>query len=128
VKLSLLIFIFVINAFSVIAGYYFWIFTIWKTGKQLRLSIPTYRKLLIPIGFAHTPQIFNFFTVIPLLGRPIEIGLSVWSLLAIIVVLKGWLNIKLVRAILICLSGWLIVQIAIGLIQITLQRLIIETS
>ncbi|MEA5601034.1 hypothetical protein [Nostoc sp. UHCC 0252] len=128
VTLSLLIFIFVINALSVIAGYYFWTFTIWKIGQQLRLSIPTYRELLIPIGFAHTPQIFNFFTVIPLLGRPIEIGLSIWSLLAVIVALKGWLNIKLVRAILISLSGWLIVQIAIGVIQITLQRLIIETS
>ncbi|MBD2531864.1 hypothetical protein H6G97_20660 [Nostoc flagelliforme FACHB-838] len=124
VTLPLLLLIFAVNILSVVVGYYFWTFSIWKIGQQLQLPIHTYRELLIPIGFAYTPQILNFFTVIPLLGRPIEIGLSTWSLLAVIVAIKRGFNINLGRAILICLFGWLIVEIAIGVIQVIIQWLI----
>ncbi len=140
VTLPLLLLIFAINTLSVVVGYYFWTLTIWQIAQQSQLSIPNYRELLIIIGFAHTPQILNFFTVIPLLGRPIEIGLSTWSLLAVIVGIKRGLNINLGRvivgikrglninlgrAIVICLFGWLIVEIATGVIQVIIQWLII---
>jgi hypothetical protein len=126
VSLPLILIIFAINALIVVGGYYFWAFTIWKTGQWLRLPLPTYREILIPVGFAHAPQIFNFLTVIPLLGRPIEIGLATWSLLATIVAVNRGLNIKLSRAILICAIGWLLVEIGVGVLQIVVQRLLIS--
>lgn len=74
----------VLNNLSVFLGYYFWTFTIWKVGRwlhrpfQLRESsfVPS-KDLLSPMRFAHAPQVFNFLTVIPLLGQPIEIGLAI---------------------------------------------------
>lgn len=124
VPLFLLIFAFVINGLSVVAGYYFWTFSILKLGRWLRLSLPSYEDLLGPIGFAHAPQALNFLTVIPLLGRPIEIGLAIWSLLAAIVAVNRGLDFNLGKTIVMCVPGWLFVQIAIGVVQIIVQGLI----
>jgi hypothetical protein len=123
----------VINGLSVFGGYYFWTFTIWKIGHWLyrpfqnhqhesTSPVPDFKDLLSPIGFAHAPQVFNFLTVIPLLGRPIEIGLALWSLLAVIVAVRYALDIRMWRSILICVIGWPIVQVAIGVVQILLQQ------
>ncbi len=124
VRFPILLLIFAVNILVVVAGYYVWTWTIYQLGKRLKLPIPSYQELLIPVGFAHIPQIFNFLTVIPLLGRPIEIGLSTWSLLAVIVGIKGKLNIKPRQATVICLIGWLIVEIIIGVVQVIIQWLI----
>lgn len=108
-----------IDALSIAIGYYFWTFTIWKIGEWLKRDSLTYRDLLIPIGFAYAPQILNFLTVIPLLGRPIELLLALWSLLAVIVAVRQGLDVKTRSAAAICLVGWPLVQIAIGLLQVS---------
>ncbi|BAY12835.1 hypothetical protein NIES2098_60260 [Calothrix sp. NIES-2098] len=118
----------VIDAIAVIAGYYFWTFTIWKIGQWLKPIDPTYGDLLIPIGFAYAPQVLNFLTLIPLLGRPIELILAVWSLLAVIVAVRQGLDITTRRAAFICLVGWPLIQIAIGFVQVLQQQLIRWTS
>ncbi len=116
------------NVLSVIAGYYFWTFTIWKIGQWLKPIDPTYGDLLSPIGFAYAPQILNFLTLIPLLGRPIELVLAVWSLLAVIVAVRQGLDISTRQAALICLVGWPLIQIAIGFVQVVEQQLVNLTS
>lgn len=108
----------VIDGLAVGLGYYFWTLTIWKLGQWLRSSHPTYRQLLIPIGFAYAPQALNFLTLIPLLGSPIEFGLAVWSLLTVILAVRQGLDISLRQAGLICLVGWPLVQVAIHFVQI----------
>jgi hypothetical protein len=114
----------VIDAIAVVAGYYFWTFTIWKIGQWLKPIDPTYGDLLVPIGFAYAPQVLNFLTLIPLLGRPIELILAVWSLLAVIVAVRQGLDITTRRAALICLVGWPLIQIAIGFVQVLEQQLV----
>ncbi len=123
-SLPLLLLGLLINGVSLLAGYYFWSFTICKFGQWWQLSVPSYKDLLGPIGFAHTPQVLNFFTVVPLLGRPIEIGLATWSLLAAIVAVNRGLNISLWRAVVSCTIGWLIAQVAIGVVQVLVQGLL----
>lgn len=123
-SLPLFILVFLINALIVLISYYFWTFTIWKLGQWMRLRPPAYKNLLAPIGLAHTPQILNFLTVIPLLGRPIEIGLSTWSLLAVMAAFKRGLNLNFWRTILICALGWLLVEVAIGVVQVIIQGLL----
>ncbi|WP_348535363.1 Yip1 family protein [Komarekiella delphini-convector] len=113
-----------IDALSIVAGYYLWTFSIWKIGQWLKPIDPTYGDLLNPIGFAYAPQVLNFLTLIPLLGRPIELILSVWSLLAVIVAVRQGLDIKTRQAAFICLIGWPLIQIAIGFVQVLQQRLI----
>jgi hypothetical protein len=116
--LPILVFSLLIDALSVVAGYYFWTLTIWKIGQWLKRESLTYRDLLIPIGFAYAPQVLNFLTLIPLLGRPIELLLAAWSLLAVIVAVRQGLDIKTRWAALICLVGWPLVQVAIGFVQV----------
>lgn len=111
-----------LDCLAIVAGYYFWTFTVFKIGQWLKPTDPTYQELLIPIGFAYAPQLFNFLTLIPLLGRPIELGLAVWSLLAIIVAVRQGLDIKTLWASVICLIGWTLIQLAIGYLQV------VETS
>lgn len=113
-----------LSGLSVVAGYYFWTFTIWKVGQWLKSTDPTYGDLLSPIGFAYAPQVLNFLTLIPLLGRPIEFILAVWSLLAAIVAVRQGLDISTRRAAFICLVGFPLIQTAIGLVQILQQKLI----
>lgn len=111
-----------LNGLSVVGGYYFWSFTILKLGKWLRPVAPTYGELLVPIGFAYAPQVLNFLTVIPLLGRPIEFLLAVWSLLAVIIAVRQGLDIRTRTAALISTLGFPLIQAAIGSVQILAQE------
>lgn len=107
----------VLDLLSVVIGYYVWTFTIWKIGQWMKTDAPGYRSLLSPIGFAYAPQILNFLTVIPLLGRAIELLLSGWTLLAVIVAVRQGLDIGTRRAAIICLLWFPVIQIVSGVIQ-----------
>ncbi|MGB7440756.1 MAG: YIP1 family protein [Coleofasciculaceae cyanobacterium] len=121
--LPILLLALLIDTLSVVGGYYFWTFTIFKIGQWLKPIDPTYGDLLSPIGFAYAPQVLNFLTLIPLLGRPIELVLAIWSLLAVIVAVREGLDIRTRTAALICLVGWPLIQAAIGFIQVFEQFL-----
>lgn len=113
-----------LNILTVVIGYYFWTFTIWKSGQWLKSNPPIYRKLLPPIGFAYAPQFLNFLTLIPLLGRPIELVLAAWTLLAVIVAVRQALHISIVRAAMIALVSFLLIQIVTGALQVVAQQFI----
>lgn len=117
-SLPILILSLLMDGISVVGGYYFWTLTIWIIGQWLKRDSLTYRDLLIPIGFAYAPQVLNFLTLIPLLGRPIELLLALWSLLAVIVAVRQGLDIKTRWAAVISLVGWPLVQVAIGFVQV----------
>lgn len=110
-----------VNAASVIAGYYFWTFTIFKLGQWRKLQAPHYQDLLPPIGFAYAPQILNILTLIPLLGRPIQLVLAAWSWLAVTIAVRESLTISTPPAALMCLIGWPLIQLGIGSLQVLEQ-------
>ncbi len=112
-----------LDGLVMVGGYYFWTFIVWKVGPWLKPIDPTYRDLLSPIGFAYAPQVFNFLTLIPLLGHPIDLVLAIWSLLAVIVAVRQGLDIKTRQAALISILGWVPLQLAIGLVQVVEQNL-----
>lgn len=112
-----------LDGLVMVSGYYFWTFVVWKVGQWLKPIDPTYQELLSPIGFAYAPQVFNFLTLIPLLGHPIELVLSLWSLLTVIVAVRQGLDIKTRQAALISILGWVPLQLAIGLVQVLEQKL-----
>jgi hypothetical protein len=114
----------ILNGLVFIGGYYFWTFVVWKIGQWLKPIDPTYQELLTPIGFSYAPQALNFLTLIPLLGRPIELLLSVWSLLAVIVAVRQGLDIRTRQAMLISVIGWVSLQTLIGLAQVLEQNLV----
>lgn len=110
-----------VDGLSIIAGYYLWTFMILKIGQWLKPIDPTYGDLLSPIGLAYAPQVLNILTLIPLLGRPIELVLALWSLLAVIVATREGLNFSTRRATFICLLGWMPIQLVIGSLQVLAQ-------
>lgn len=107
---------------SVIVGYYFWTFTIWKAGQWLNLNPPTYAKLRCPVGFAYAPQVLNFLILLPLFGRPVELILSWWTFLAVSVAVAKAMNISTLRAALISFVSFPVVQIVPILIQVIGQQ------
>lgn len=112
-----------LDLLSVVVSYYIWTFTIWGIGRWMKRDAPSYPALLGPIGFAYAPQILNFLTVIPLLGRAIELILSGWTLLAVIVAVRQGLDISTRRAALICLLWFPFIQIVTGVTQAAQQLL-----
>ncbi|MFQ4140412.1 hypothetical protein PGN35_029265 [Nodosilinea sp. PGN35] len=113
-----------VNGLSVVAGYYLWTYAIWKLDTYIAPPVPPYRELLIPVGFAYTPQVLNLLTVIPLLGRPITLALAGWTLLGAIAAVRAGLNIGLVKATLLAGVGFTLVQVGIGLVQAGVQNLV----
>lgn len=124
VTIPALIVTLLLSVLSVIIGYYFWTFTIWKFGQWLKCNPPTYRELLYPIGFAYSPQVLNVITILPLLGRPIELILSAWTLLSITVAVRRAMTVTMLRATLISLVSFPVVQIVPILIQVVAQQFI----
>ncbi|MBD1874835.1 hypothetical protein H6F75_15210 [Nodosilinea sp. FACHB-131] len=111
-----------INTLTVLIGYYFWTYALWKVNTYMAPPTPPYRELLIPVGFAYTPQVLNLLTVIPLLGRPITLALAGWTLLGAIAAVRAGLNIGLVKAALLAGTGFTLVQVGIGLVQAGVQN------
>jgi len=124
VTLPMLVLALLGSGISVVAGYYFWTFTIWQIGQWFKPNHASYGHLLIPIGFAYAPQVLNFLTLIPLLGRPIQLALGIWSLLAVIVAVRQGLDISTPWSALICLVGWPLIQVAVGFVQVFEQELL----
>lgn len=117
-SLPLLLLLALLDGVLILAGYFLWTLAIFKIGQKLKPIDPGYEDLLGPIGFAYTPQIFNFLTLIPLLGRPMELVLAAWSLLAAIVAIRQGLDISTGKATAICLLTWIPLQVAIGSAQL----------
>ena len=124
----LLLLALLIDVLSIIIGYYFWSLTIWKVGQWIKSKDPKFNKLLSPIGFAYAPQVLNILTLIPLLGRPIELILALWSLLAVIVAVTQALDIKTPKAAFICVIAWTVIQFAVGSIQVLEQKVVQFTN
>ena len=107
---------------SVIVFYYLWTFTIWKAGQWLRFNPPTYRDLLCPVGFAYAPQLLTFVTVVPVLGRAIELILTIWTLYAVILAVSRTMNITKPQAALISILSFPVVQMVPIVIQVVAQQ------
>jgi hypothetical protein len=107
-----------VNSLSVVLGYYLWTYLIWQIHARFYAQTPPYRELLAPVGFAYTPQILNFITVIPLFGPPMGLVLAGWSWLAAIIAVRYGLNVSLGHALWLTGIGFIPIQIGIGLIQL----------
>ncbi|KJH71064.1 hypothetical protein [Aliterella atlantica] len=135
--LPILLVTLVLGIFTVIIGYYFWTFTIWKLGQwstfsrreppgtaltSLKFNPPTYRELLIPVGFAYSPQILDVVTIIPLFGRPIELILAAWTLLAVTIAVHRVMRIAILQAAIISFVSFPVIQIVSTAIQVMSQQ------
>ncbi|MCU0548237.1 MAG: YIP1 family protein [Leptolyngbya sp. Prado105] len=108
--------------FTVIVGYYFWTFTIWKLGQWSKFNPPAYQELLTLVGFAYSPQILNVLTLIPLFGRPIELILAAWTLLAVTIAVQRVMRITMLQATVISFVSFPVIQIVSTVVQVLSQQ------
>lgn len=64
------------------------------------------------VGLGYAPYLFSFFILAPYFGNPISLGLSVWSLLAVVSGVQVALALSVPQALLCTFLGWLLLQLA----------------
>lgn len=98
----------VLFAFTVL----FWGLSTWLVSLILFNANIPYRLLWSTLGFAYTPLIFGFLVALPYLGVPIQVLLSIWTLLAFVTGLRVGLGLGVWQAGWCAILGWIVFQIA----------------
>jgi hypothetical protein len=78
-------------------------------------------------GLAYAPYLFSFFVLTPYLGSFIAVGLSLWSLAAILVALQVLFGMTLLQALLCSAIGWLLLQLLQRTVGRPVQRFAVAT-
>ncbi len=90
----------------------FWGLSTWLVSLILfKVNIP-YGILWSTLGFAYAPLIFSFLVALPYLGVPIQVLLSIWTLLAFVMGLRVALGLTVWQALWCGVLGWVVFQIA----------------
>ena len=67
-------------------------------------------QMLRVVGFAQSPGLFNFLTIIPILGWLISFVIMIWGLVAMIVGVKAALDYDdTMKAVIVCVIAWAII-------------------
>ncbi|NMF85193.1 YIP1 family protein [Nodosilinea sp. P-1105] len=62
----------------------FWVLSVWAVSRLLYGADVSFLKVLRVLGLAYAPLLWSFLVAIPYLGVPIQVVLSIWSLLAFV--------------------------------------------
>ena len=76
-------------AVSYVLGYVLWTASVFLVGVYAFGVHVHWVAVAAAVGLSYAPQLFAFFELAPFLGSPIGIGLSLWSLVAILISLRG---------------------------------------
>lgn|GEM_PF-797888 len=100
-----------ISTVSNMIGYLLWATVVWLMGAFFYgLDFP-FIAIASAVGLAYAPQLLAFFELVPFLGNPFGIILSLWSMLAIAVAIYVGLNFTFGQALLASATGWLLIQV-----------------
>jgi hypothetical protein len=100
-----------ISTASNMIAYLLWTAVIWLMGAFFYgLNFP-FIAIASAVGLAYAPQLLAFFELVPFLGNPFGIILSLWSMLAIAVAIYVGLNFTFWQALIASAVGWLLIQV-----------------
>lgn len=105
------IFAVVFSAISYMLGYILWTASVWLVGVYAFGQDAPWAAVAAAVGLAYAPQLFAFFELMPFLGAPFGIFLSLWSLLAVLVAVRVGLGLELWQAAVASGLGWLLIQV-----------------
>ncbi|BAZ67400.1 MAG: YIP1 family protein [Pelatocladus maniniholoensis HA4357-MV3] len=97
----------VLFAFSVL----FWGLSTWFVSWLFFDASTPYETIWSLLGLAYAPMIFSFLVALPYFGVPINVILSIWTLLAFEVGLHAVLHVSVWRAFWCAGLGWIVLQI-----------------
>jgi hypothetical protein len=101
----------VISAILFVFSYGFWIWSTWLVGRVLFRQSLDYEVVYHTIGLATTPQLFSFLVAMPYFGVPIQVLLSLWTLLAFVLGFNTATGFGPWQAFSCSVLGWLVWQI-----------------
>ena len=92
-------------------GYLLWAVSVYSAGVYVFGAHASWTAVAAAVGLSYAPQLLAFFELVPFLGGPIGVGLSLWSLLAILVSLRSGLGLELWEAAATAGLGWVLLQL-----------------
>lgn len=92
-------------------GYLFWALSTWAMKNLFYPPDIPFTDVRSTLGFAYAPQLFSFLIALPYLGVPINIILSIWSFISLLLGLTISLNLDVFDAAICGTLGWLVVQV-----------------
>lgn len=102
----------VAGAVAALIGWIIWAVTTYVIGTRMLAEPQTQSsvaEMMRVTGFAAAPGLIQILSFIPVLGRVIDVGASVWMLAAFVVAVRQALDYTgTFRAVLVCLLGWVL--------------------
>jgi hypothetical protein len=108
----------VIGAISHLIGYLVWTLTIWSSGTLFFGANAAPAAVASAVGLAYAPQVLSFLELAPFIGVLIQVVLSLWSMLAVILAVRVGLGLETWEAVAISTFGWLLLQV----VRVTIGR------
>jgi hypothetical protein len=89
---------------------------VWLVGTRMMPGKNTeadFQQVLRTVGFAQAPGIFNVLGIIPILGWLVQVVVSIWTLVALVIAVRQVLDYDdTLKAVLVCVVAWVIMFIA----------------
>lgn len=109
----------VFGTVGALVGWLIWAYLTYIIGTQL-LPVPQTEsdlgETLRTIGYSSSPGVLRIFSFLPGLGQLINIGVSIWMLVAMVIAVRQALDYESTgRAVGVCAIGWLIQLLALSL-------------
>ncbi len=98
-------------ALSYVLGYVLWTVSVVLVGAYAFGAHVGWVAVAAAVGLSYAPQLFAFFELVPFLGSPFGVGLSLWSLVAILISLRAGLGLETWEAAVTAGLGWVLLQI-----------------
>jgi len=98
-------------AVSYVLGYVLWTVSVLLVGVYAFGVQVSWVAVAAAVGLSYAPQLFAFFELVPFLGSPIGVGLSLWSLVAILISLRAGLGLEIWEAAVTAGLGWVLLQV-----------------
>jgi hypothetical protein len=97
----------IVGLLAALLGWLVWAGVTYLIGDKLLGGTATWGELLRTLGFAQAPGVLLVLGIIPLLGWPVLVVVSIWGLIAGIIAIRQALDFGTGKAILTALLGWL---------------------
>jgi hypothetical protein len=100
------------------SGFLLWSLSVYALASLAPSVTPTLASVVALVGLAHAPQLFGVLTLTPYFGGPLQVALSIWTLLGTLIATSIVFALPASATIMLAATGWLLSQI----LQRTLGR------
>jgi hypothetical protein len=89
----------------------FWVFSVWLVSHAVYGAEASFGEVFRALGLAYAPLLWSFLVALPYLGVPIEVILSIWSLLAFVRGFSVVTDLERWQVLGSAILGWFVLQI-----------------